>query len=56
MNDNDDDQNILENNFDGETNEDDDVIDILKSNELAEDYRYDKVNYLWCELVFHVSK
>lgn len=30
------------------------TLNVLKSNEFTEDYKYDEENHLWCELVFHL--
>lgn len=37
-----------------ELQEEDETLNVLKSNEYTEDYKYDQESYLWCELTFHL--
>lgn len=37
-----------------ELQEEDETLNVLKSNEYTEDYKYDQENHLWCELTFHL--
>lgn len=32
----------------------DETLNVLKSNEYCQDYKFDEDNHLWCELIFHL--
>lgn len=40
--------------MDEDIEEENETLNVLKSNEYTEDYRYDQENYLWCELIFNL--
>ena len=40
--------------MDEDLQEEDETLNVLKSNEYTEDYKYDQESYLWCELTFNL--
>lgn len=34
--------------------EEEETLNVLKTNEFTEDYKYDQKHHLWCELTFHL--